>query len=124
MDAVYKYTSDLLREVSSVVVAAVVAVIFTPAHTYSHWRMSLPLTFCTRVAAHAQASLRQADGLARGVIAAEGSRRVTLENFFTFVPPAKRPWIEHVFRRYHSTEFNRTAVLPPRAAETGTGLFH
>ena len=119
MDAVYKYTSDLLREVSSVVVAAIVAVILTRRHF-----LALAYATSARVVEYAQASLRQAVGLASGVIAAEGSRRVTVENFFTFVPPVKRPWIEHVFRRYHPAEFNRTAVLPPRAAETGTGLFH
>ena len=43
MDAVYKYTSDLLREVSSVVVAAAVAVILTRRHFLALAYVPLPL---------------------------------------------------------------------------------
>eukprot|EP00965_Chrysotila_dentata_P158009 5220429-Pleurochrysis_carterae.AAC.1 len=41
-----------------------------------------------------EASLRQRPGVARRAAVAEKSRLVTKQNFFTFIPPAKRPWIE------------------------------
>ena len=70
------------------------------------------------------ASLRQQAGVAKAAAKAERSRRVTKANFFSFVPPAKRPWMEHIFRQWHSDRFNATPLLPPRAEETASGLFH
>ena len=70
------------------------------------------------------AALRQQAGVAKAAAKAERSRRVTKANFFAFVPPAKRPWMEHIFRQWHSDRFNATPLLPPRAEETASGLFH
>ena len=71
-----------------------------------------------------EASLRQEDGVAARVIRAESSHLVTKQNFFSFVPPAKRPWMEHIFVPAHQDRFNNTPFLPPRGAETSSGLFH
>jgi len=54
----------------------------------------------------------------------ERSRLVTKANFFSFVPPEKRPWMEHVFMPWHATAFSATPLLPPRTDENGSGLFH
>lgn len=72
----------------------------------------------------AQASARQQEGLARRVVSAEQSRKVTKHNFFSFVPPAKRPWMENIFVPWHHGRFNATPLLPPHGAETASGLFH
>ena len=40
------------------------------------------------------ASLRQQAGVAKAAAKAERSRRVTKAHFFSFVPPAQRPWPE------------------------------
>ena len=71
-----------------------------------------------------EASARQQEGVARRVVRAENSRLVTKQNFFSFVPPAKRPWMEHIFVPTHRDRFNNTPFLPPRGAETSSGLFH
>ena len=49
---------------------------------------------------------------------------MTKRNYFSFIPPAKRPWMEHIFLPWHRDRFNGTALLPPHAPETGSGLFH
>ena len=71
-----------------------------------------------------EASLRQQPDVARQVVKAERSRLVTKHNYFSFIPPAKRPWMEHMFRHWHRDLFNETALLPPHSTETGSGLFH
>ena len=71
-----------------------------------------------------EASSRQEEGLARRVIAAERSRLVTRQNYFSFIPPAKRPWMEHLFVPSHRERFNVTPMLPPHGPETASGLFH
>ena len=71
-----------------------------------------------------EASARQQEGVARRVIRAENSHLVTKQNFFSFVPPAKRPWMENIFVPAHRDRFNNTPLLPPRGAETSSGLFH
>ena len=71
-----------------------------------------------------EASVRQQEGVARQVIRAENSRLVTKQNFFSFVPPAKRPWMENIFVPAHQSRFNNTPLLPPHGDETSSGLFH
>ena len=71
-----------------------------------------------------EASLRQQEGVARRVIRAERSHLVTKQNFFSFVPPAKRPWMQHIFVPAHRDRFNSTPFLEPRGPETSSGLFH
>lgn len=71
-----------------------------------------------------QASARQQDDVVSRVVRAEQSRLVTKQNFFTFVPPAKRPWMENIFLPWHRSRFNATPLLPPHGAETASGLFH
>ena len=71
-----------------------------------------------------EASARQEEGVARKVIRAEKSHLVTKQNFFSFVPPAKRPWMENIFVPAHRDRFNNTPLLPPRGEETSSGLFH
>jgi hypothetical protein len=70
------------------------------------------------------ASGRQQEGLAARVVAAERSRHVTRQNYFSFIPPAKRPWMEHLFVPAHRARFNATPFLPPHGPETASGLFH
>ncbi|KAL1522139.1 hypothetical protein AB1Y20_021779 [Prymnesium parvum] len=71
-----------------------------------------------------QASARQQDDVARRVVQAEQSRLVTKQNYFAFVPPAKRPWMENIFVPWHRASFNSTPLLQPHGAETASGLFH
>ena len=71
-----------------------------------------------------EASLRQQEGLAKRVVAAERSRLVARQNYFSFIPPAKRPWMEHIFVPWYRQQFNETPMLPPHGAETASGLFH
>ena len=71
-----------------------------------------------------EASARQAEGVARSVVRAEASRLVTRQNYFSFIPPAKRPWMEHIFVPWYRQRFNETPMLPPHGAETASGLFH
>lgn len=71
-----------------------------------------------------EASARQQEGVARRVIREEKSHLVTKQNFFSFVPPAKRPWMENIFVTAHRGRFNSTPLLPPRGVETSSGLFH
>ena len=71
-----------------------------------------------------EASARQQPDVAREVIKAERSRRVDRSNYFSFIPPAKRPWMEHIFVPWHADRFNATPFLPPHGVETASGLFH
>ena len=71
-----------------------------------------------------EASQRQQPDVARRVVRAERSRRVTKHNYFSFIPPAKRPWMEHIFVPWHRERFNTTPFLPPHGAEEASGLFH
>ena len=71
-----------------------------------------------------EASTRQEDGLASRVKSAERARLVTKQNFFSFIPPAKRPWMEHIFVPWHRESFNATPMLPPHGGEEASGLFH
>ena len=71
-----------------------------------------------------EASLRQQEDVARRVVAAEHSHKVTRHNYFSFIPPAKRPWMEHIFVPWYRDRFNETPMLPPHGAETASGLFH
>jgi len=71
-----------------------------------------------------EASMRQQVGVAKRVVAAERSRLVTRQNFFSFIPPAKRPWMEHIFVPWYRERFNETPMLPPHGPETASGLFH
>ena len=75
-------------------------------------------------AALGEASIRQEEGVARRVAQVERSHLVTKQNFFAFVPPAKRPWMEHIFVPAHRESFNSTPFLAPRGVETSSGLFH
>ena len=71
-----------------------------------------------------EASRRQQEDVARRVVAQERSRVVTKQNYFSFIPPAKRPWMEHIFVPWYRGRFNATPMLPPHGAETASGLFH
>ena len=71
-----------------------------------------------------EAAARQQPDVARRVIQAERSRLVTRLNFFSFIPPAKRPWMEHIFVPWHRARFNATPFVPPHGAEEASGLFH
>ena len=71
-----------------------------------------------------EASLRQQEDVAKRVIQAESSRKVTRQNYFSFVPPAKRPWMQHIFVPWHKQLFNETPLVPPHGPETASGLFH
>ena len=61
-----------------------------------------------------RASRAQEEDVARRVVRAEGSWRVTKANFFRFISNRTRPWIEHTFRRWHREAFKATPLLPPR----------
>ena len=72
------------------------------------------------------AARAQENGTARRVARVERSRRVTINNFFGFVPPEKRPWMEHLFVPWHRKSFERgngTFLMPPFGDETVDGLF-
>lgn len=84
----------------------------------------MPRVYAYMAAVLNEASMRQKPDVAKRVMAKEGSRLVTKDNFFSFVPPAKRPWIEKVFVPWHAAAFNATPLLPPHGAETASGLFH
>ena len=71
-----------------------------------------------------EASRRQQDDVADKVIRAERARQVTKENYFSFIPEAKRPWMEHIFVPWHKSRFEQTPLIPPRGPETSSGLFH
>ena len=71
-----------------------------------------------------EASSKLQPGVARQVVRAERSRLVTKQNYFSFIPPAKRPWMEHLFVPSHRGRFNQTPILPPHGPETASGLFH
>jgi hypothetical protein len=71
-----------------------------------------------------EASLRQKPDVAKRVVAKEGSRLVTKDNYFSFIPAAKRPWMENAFVPWHAAAFNATPFLPPHGVETASGLFH
>ena len=70
------------------------------------------------------ASARQVADVASRAVAAESSRHVSKRNFFSFIPPAKRPWMQHLFVPAHRAAFNATPLLPPHGVETASGLFH
>ena len=71
-----------------------------------------------------EASGRQQEGVARAAARANAARRVDKRNYFSFIPPAKRPWMEHLFVPWHRQRFNATPMLPPHGAEEASGLFH
>jgi len=68
-----------------------------------------------------EASMRQKLDVAKRVMAKEGSRLVTKANFFSFVPPAKRPWIEKVFVPWHAAAFNAPAQAASDRVARGSG---
>ena len=86
--------------------------------------LSMPRVYTYLAEVLNEASRRQKPEVARRVVAKENSRLVTKANFFSFVPSAKRPWMEHVFVPWHANAFNATPLLPPRGEETASGLFH
>jgi len=86
--------------------------------------LSLPRVYSYLAGVLNEASARQRPDVARKAAEKGGSRRVTKANFFSFVPPAKRPWMEQVFVPWHAAAFNATPLLPPHGGETASGLFH
>ena len=71
-----------------------------------------------------RASRRQQVDVAKRVVQAERSRIVTRQNFFSFIPLSKRPWMEHMFVPWHRGSFNETPLLPPLGTEEASGLFN
>ena len=86
--------------------------------------LDMPRVYAYLAALLNEASLRQRHGIASRAVAKLRSRLVTKANFFSFVPPAKRPWIDSVFAAWHAPAFNATPLLPSRGPETTSGLFH
>lgn len=87
-------------------------------------KMSMERVYGYMAGVLTEASRRQQDGVASRVVAAERSRLVTRHNYFSFIPPAKRPWMEHLFVPAHRQAFNETPMMPPHGGETASGLFH
>ena len=86
--------------------------------------LSMPRVYDYMAGVLTEASLRQQQGVAARVVKQERSRLVTRQNYFSFIPPAKRPWMEHIFVPWYRARFNDTPLLPPHGAETASGLFH